>query len=299
METVLIAGGSGFIGSKLSENLEKNNFKVTFLSRKKSKNSHSFFWDLNTDYIDIEAVKNADYVINLTGANIGSQRWTNSYKSEIINSRIKSTDLIFNTCKENNFKPKVYISASAVGYYGTITTDQIFNENDNPGNDFLAEVCRQWEEKTLKFNNLGIRTIILRSGVVFSEKNGAFLTITNQVKKGIGAIISTGQQYIPWIHIEDLSNIYKFCIENKHINGIYNCAAPNNITNKILTEKIAKYLDTTIRLPHIPDFVLKLKFGEMSSIILNGSRVTSDKIINQGFKFKFENIDSALDDLLK
>ncbi len=294
METVLIAGGSGLIGSEIAALLSKNNFKVVFLTRNISQKSNSYFWDLDKNIIDIEAIRNVDYIINLTGANISLQKWTKSFKIEILNSRIKSAQLIYKICKENNFRPKVFISASAIGYYGTYNSEKIFTENDKSGNDFLADVCKKWEENALKFNDLNIRTVILRTGVVFSEKGGAFLKISDTIKRGIGTVIGSGEQYIPCIYIEDLANIYKFCIENIEISGVFNSVAPEHITNKQLTEKIAKSMNKQIRLPNVPEFVLKMKFGEMSSIILKGSRISSEKIISKGFKFKYQKAEDAI-----
>jgi len=298
MTNVLIAGGTGVIGTEISKLLLANNYNVSFLSRKKTVEKNCFFWDLDKEIIDIKSFENVDTIINLTGANISSHNWTNSFKNEILSSRINSAKLIYKTLSENNIKINTYISASAIGYYGTFTSDTIFTENSPCGKDFLSDVCSKWEANAIKFNDLNIRTVILRQGVVFTQNGGAFQKMTDTFKNGLGAVLGTGNQYIPWIHISDNANIFKFVIENKDLSGIYNCVAPEHITNKELTHKIIHKLNKKIKIPNIPAFALKMRFGEMSSIILEGSRVSSEKLINQNFKFKFEKIDTALEDLM-
>ncbi len=295
---VLIAGGSGFIGSKLGKLLKNQGYQVAILSRDKQNklNFEQFQWDIDARYIQVDALNNVDYLINLAGTNISSGRWTKKKKKNILESRIKSTELLFENTQKLNIKLKAYIAASAVGYYGNQTTEEIYDEQQIAGTDFLAEVCRKWEEASMKFQEAGIRTTILRTGVVFDQKEGAFPKMTTTLKYGFIAGLGSGKQYIPWIHLEDLLNIYIAAIKNKNMNGAYNSIAPHHITQKDFVQEI-KMNYKKVKLPPLPEFILKILLGEMSSILLNGSKVSSQRILDTGFCFKYETLNSALKQL--
>lgn len=206
--------------------------------------------------------------------------------------------MIFDSIEKQNKTLKAYISASAVGYYGTITTEKIFKESNLPENDFLSNVCKKWEESADKFKEKGIRTVKIRTGVVLTKKGGALSKIITPVKMGIGSAIGTGKQYLPWIHIDDLCGIYIKAIEDKTMEGSFNAVAPDFKTNKDFTRILAFVLNKPFWFPNIPAFTMKLIFGEMSSILLKGSRVSSDLIISKGYNFMFPNLKNALNDLL-
>ena len=296
---VLIAGGSGFIGSILSKLLIKHNYEVAILSRHKLTNSayKHFQWDIDNQSIQEEAFEGVNYIINLAGANIAESRWTKKQKQKILESRSKAATLLFNSTQKLKTKPLAYIAASAVGYYGSSTTDHIYKEDDPNGNDFLASVCNKWEEVSYQFEEKGMRTVVLRTGVVFDKDLGAFPKMTQTLKFGFVSGIGSGKQYIPWIHIDDLANIYLSAIENQKLNGIYNAVAPTHLTQNDLTYQISK-LKNKVKAPNIPGIFLKLALGEMSSILLNGSRISAQKIIDTGFKFKHPEIKNVLDNLL-
>lgn len=293
MATVLITGGSGFIGKHLTQMLQKNGYNVTILSRETSKPNH-FQWSINNSFIEEKAITSAQYIIHLAGANIGSKRWTKKRKQEIINSRIKSTTLLYQKVKELNPNLKAFISASGVGYYGAITSEKIFTEKDKPHNDFLSKTCKLWENASTPFKNLKIRTVIFRTGIVYDKKEGAFKKIKLPIKKGFGTILGNGKQYMPWIHINDLCKLYLLAIENPKLKGVYNAVAPEHITNKELTKTIAKKTKKRIWLPNIPAFVLKIVLGKMSDLVLYGSRVSSEKIQKTGFTFQFKHIKDCI-----
>lgn len=300
METVLLTG-KGLIAKRLSKQLQNKGYNVTFLSRTKNHNSsfQTYFWNLNQSQIDKEAISSADYIIHLAGANISGKRWTAKRKKEIIDSRVMSTRLIYNEVKKQNKNLKAFISASAVGYYGAITSDKIFNEKDPPANDFLGETCRLWEQAADNFKTSGIRTVKIRTGVVLTKNGGALEKMATPVKMGIGSPIGTGKQYIPWIHIEDLCSIFIKAIEDEEMQGAYNAVAPDYKTNKEFTQKLAIALKKPFWFPHIPTFTMKLIFGEMAAILLEGSRISAHKIQTAGFNFKFPELESALTDILK
>ena len=288
MDTVLVTGGTGFIGKRLCMKLKDSGFNVYILSR--TKKAGYYYWNINDNYIDKEAIINANYIIHLAGAGIADERWTKNRKNELINSRVKSTNLLFNYIKSYNPNLKGFISASAIGYYGSITSSKIFNEKDQSGNDFISEICKLWEKATHEFIAINIRTVIFRTGVVFSKNGGAFQKIMQPIKLGIGAVLGSGEQYMPWIHIDDLCLMYLNAIKDTKIIGTFNAVCPEHITNKQLTKTIASALKKPLWLPNIPSFVLYFIFGEASIILLNGSRISSKKIQETEFRFKHKKL---------
>lgn len=301
MEKVLISGGTGIIGSHLCKKLKDKGYSVAILSRKTigETNISAYYWDIDKQEIDKEAVETADFIVHLAGANIGEKRWTKERKQLIIDSRIKSTELIFNKLKETNSRPKAFISASAIGYYGTVTSEKIFKENDLPSDDFLGETCKLWEQSTDKFEEFGIRTVKIRTGVVLIKQGGVLERMVKPVKLGLGAALGDGKQYIPWIHIEDLCSIYLKAIEDNKMKGAYNAVAPEYRTNADFMRAIARIMKRPLWLPNVPAVILRILYGEMADIILKGSRVSSDKLIAAEYNFQFPNLESALIDLLQ
>jgi hypothetical protein len=295
MDSILVTGGTGFIGTSLCKLLRDKGYTVLILSRNKVDKPNTYHWNLEDQYIDTEAIVRANYIIHLAGAGIADKRWSKERKRILIDSRVKSANHLFEKVKELNPNLKGFISASAVGYYGATTSTKIYKENDAPGNDFVSVICKAWEKATNQFRDLNIRTVILRTGVVFSNKGGALEKLRKPIKLGVGAALGSGKQYMPWIHIDDLCNMYVEALENSEIKGIYNAVAPEHITNKSLTKIIAKKLKKPLWLPNIPAFVLKLILGEMAVILLEGSRVSSEKITSTGFKFRYPKINDALD----
>ena len=301
MATVLITGGTGLVGRHLCKRLQEKGYDVSILSRSSEKKGAipTFTWDLNKNIIEKEAFKNVNYIIHLAGANIGDKRWTAKRKQEIIDSRIKTTQLIFTKIKEQNRNLKAFISASAIRYYGIKTSDKIFIENDPPANDFLGNTCLLWEQMADKFKGLGIRTVKIRTGLVLTKQGGALSKMIRPVKMGIGSAIGSGKQYLPWIHIDDLCGIYIKAIENKNMEGAFNAVAPDHKTNKEFTRILANVLKKPFWFPNIPAMVIKLIFGNMSEIILKGNKVSADKVKTIGYNFFFTDLESALYNLIK
>jgi hypothetical protein len=299
MAHILVTGGTGLIGKHLCNLLKQKGHIVSILSRSKNANPTTYIWDIAKDYIEPKAIIEADYIIHLAGAGIVDKRWSKSRKKTLISSRVDSTNLLFNKVKELNPKLKGFISASGIGYYGAITSDKIFNEDDKPENDFISEICMVWEKSVDQFNSLGIRTVILRTGIVLAKEGGALEKIIKPIKLGFGAAIGTGKQYMPWIHIDDLCSMYLDAIKNQEIKGIYNAVSPEHINNNLFTKSIGEVLKKSIWLPNIPAFVLKLILGKMAIIVLEGSRVSSEKIIETGFNFNYHKLKTALKNLLK
>jgi len=298
-DIILITGAGGLIAHELSKKLEKD-FTVRFLTRKK-KHSNEFEWNIKNKTIDDTAFEGVSHIIHLAGANISEKRWTDERKKELISSRVDSADLIVKTLQEKKIRLKSFISASGINYYGTKTTDAIFNENNQPGNDFLSEVVVLWERAADQFKeqNLAERVVKIRTAVMLSEKDGALKKMLPPIRMGIGAPLGTGKQYMPWIHIEDICTIYEFALKNNTMDGAFNAVSPQHTTNENLTKKIAEVLKKPLFMPNIPGFVLKLIFGELADALLEGSRASAEKIQNAGFQFKFPDLKKALEHLLK
>ena len=297
MESILITGGSGLIGKYLQKVLLQKGYAVSNLSSNPS--TKNFYWNIETGEIDIEALKNADHIIHLAGANIGAKRWTERQKRLIIESRTQSAQLLFDTITKLNKRPKTFISASAVGYYGAITSEHIFTETDEPANDFLGNVCEQWEKSADRIEELGIRVVKLRTGVVLTPHNGVLEKIRRPIKYGFGSSFGNGKQYFPWIHINDLCEMYYKAIADKTFSGAYNAVAPQHCSNKLFVKNLALMSGKSVLLPSIPSFIFRVAFGEMSDLLLKGSRISSQKIEDKGFQYQFPTLESALTDLLK
>jgi len=299
MKKILISGATGLVGKKLTRKLYERGYKVEILVRSRSKKTDfkSYIWDYENGFLEEGALDNTYIFIHLAGASI-SKRWTKDYKKEIYKSRIDSAQFIYEKMLQKDIHPEAVISSSAVGFYGQITSEHIFSEEDSPAEDFLGSICTDWELKALLFENLGSRVVRIRTSTVLSEKGGALETLKKPIELNVGAPLGSGKQYFPWIHIDDLVNIYFKAVEDVSMNGAYNASAPDFVTNEILTKKIAYHLNKKIFLPNIPKFIIKTFLGEMSVLALEGSRTSSAKIENAGFKFVYDNLDKALADVI-
>lgn len=300
MENVLITGGSGTIGMALSELLVNNGFVVRHLSRSAKKDARfpTFQWNPQENEMDADALMGIDHIIHLAGAGVGDQRWTSSRKEVILDSRIATANLLYEQVKSANIQLKSFISASGISYYGSETTDNIYQENDEAGDDFLAEVSVKWEAAAEQFNDCTDRVIKVRTGVVLSPTGGAMEKLIKPIKMGIGSPLGTGKQYVPWIHLNDIAGIYLHLLQNSSIHGAINAVANQHVTNAELTQAIAKQFNKKLWAPKVPAFMLKLLFGEMAIIILEGSRIDNQKIRDLGYAFAFEKLEPALADLL-
>lgn len=294
---ILITGGTGLVGTRLSEKLVQKGHTVTHLSRRANPNAKypAHKWDIEKGEIDPKALE-VDHIIHLAGAGVGDEKWTEKRKKVIYDSRVDSTRLLHDKVKESGIKLKSFLCASAIGYYGMDTGDQLVTETSPGANDFLAKVTNDWEAAATGFKDLDIPLAYVRIGVVFSSKGGALVKMAQPVKFGLGAALGSGKQYISWIHIDDICELIIWLIENKK-QGIYNGVAPNPLTNNEITKAIAHTLKKPLFLPPVPAFVLKMMLGEMSSIALGGNKVAAQKLVEEGFEFQFNDITSALSDI--
>lgn len=297
MSNVLITGASGLVGTRLTQLLLERGHEVSHLGRSKKTGSiKSFVWDVNAGTIDPEALKNIDVVVHLAGAGIADERWTKKRKQEILESRTKSTALLVQKLNESNNSVQALVSGSAIGYYGMTLDAKEFTEASQPGTGFLADVVTAWEAEADQVKN--IRLVKIRTGVVLSKNDGALTEIAKPVRFGIGAPLGTGDQYVSWIHLDDLCGIFIKAIEDESMQGPYN-ATTGAVTNRELTKAIAKTLHKPLWLPAVPGFALKIFLGELADLVLYGSNVSSDKIRQAGFTFKFDTLEKALSNLLK
>ncbi|MFT7900412.1 TIGR01777 family oxidoreductase [Tenacibaculum ascidiaceicola] len=289
MGTILITGGTGLIGKELTKKLTSKGYVVNILTRSPKKNNE-FRWNVKESFIDKDAFTNVEYIIHLAGAGIADKRWTNERKKELIDSRVKTTTLLFNKVQEYQIPLKKFISASGIGYYGAITSDKIFTENDKPENDFISKICMKWEAATRQFQQIGVPITILRTGVVLSKKGGALQKMNTPL---FLSALGNGKQYMPWIHIDDLCRLYIKTIEDNNFSGVYNAVAPEHQTNESFTKLLGKVINKPVLPMNAPSFILKTALGEMAYILLKGSRVSSKKT-NSAYNFIFPSLKTAL-----
>lgn len=301
-KNVLISGGSGFVGNHLTNLLLSKGYTVSILSRSERQNKKDIFyykWDVAKQFIEEEAVLKADYIIHLAGENIAEKRWTAKRKAAIIDSREKSAQLLYIVLKKHYKKLDAFVSASAVGYYGAVNGQEICSEDDAPANDFLGYACQKWEDSIDFIENLNIRTVKIRTGLVMGRNDGFLKKLIPLFKYRLGSALGSGKQYMPWIHIDDLCGIYLKAIVDNEMSGPYNAAVNDDTTNSIFSKTLARIYGYSIWLPNVPEVVLKIALGEMSKIVLTGRRVSSDKIEQTGFEFKYTNLEEALKDCVK
>ena len=296
---VLITGGTGLIGTRLSELLIDGGYEVALLSRTPTKNSHyrSFRWDPAAGTIDEAAVPYADFIINLAGSSVADGKWTDERKRDIMTSRLGGLALLHRElAKASAHQVEAFISASAIGIYGDAGAALLTEESPPalPTHDFLADVSHQWELAAAPIVKLGIRTVIPRIGIVLSDQGGALVPIARPVKMGAGAALGSGRQYMSWIHIDDLCRLFITMLEQAQWQGVYNAVAPNPVTNVAFTEVLADVLHRRLLLPKVPAFGLKLLMGEMSDIVLGSQRVSAEKVLREGFIFEYPTLRAAL-----
>ena len=298
---VLITGATGLIGQEIVKLCQERDIAVNYLTTNNSKisqaeNYRGFYWNPKTQDIDTDCFKNIDAIIHLAGATI-SKRWTPSYKKEILSSRKATTQLLVNALKGETHTIKQVISASAIGIYSNSLTNYYEENSKDFSNSFLSEVAQAWEQEMDTFTKLNIEVSKIRIGLVLAEKGGALQEMIKPVKLGLGAAFGSGKQWQSWIHIQDLVNMFLYVLAN-NLKGVYNGVAPNPVTNKELIKTMANVIRKPLFLPNIPKFFLKLALGEMHTLLFESQRVSSKRIEDKGFLFKYHHLRQALEDLL-
>ena len=292
MKKVLIGGGSGLIGKRLTALLLEKGYDVAWLSRSDTPvdGINSYLWDPVQGKMDEKALENCVAIINLAGESIANHAWTTSYRKKVIESRTHSARCIINALKENKNQISVLISSSAIGFYGD-RKDEIMTEASIMGNGFLTQSTAEWEKA---YQDSSIRTILFRIGVVLSKNGGALKEMSASIPVGICPVLGNGKQIISWIHIDDICLQMIHGIENENMQGIYNGVSPSPSPQRAFILAIRKHLNKWSIPISIPSFILKLLMGERSSIVLNSSNVSSEKIKRSGYDFKFPTLESAL-----
>lgn len=301
MDTVIITGGTGLIGTALTRLLLERGYKVIILTRRPDKRSNGnvtyAHWNVETQTVDKEAIQQADYIVHLAGANVGGKRWTAARKQEIIDSRTQSSELIFTALKNFPNKVKKVISASATGFYGEYS-DHIFTETDPPATDYLATTTHAWEQSISKVTGLDKKLVIFRTGIVLSKDGGALKEFYKPLRFGFATILGSGEQFVPWIHIHDIVRLYFNAIVNDRLEGIYNAVAPNPVTNRELIISMARMAKgKSFMTTYVPSFALKLALGEMSVEVLKSVKASADKIQRTGFQYSYPTINEAMEQL--
>lgn len=299
---ILITGGSGLVGSRLAKKLSEKGNDVALLSRNKDPKSpyKIYTWDISRNVIEEGALENVDYIIHLAGAGVADKRWTEERKKILTSSRVDSANMIFETLLKRGLTIKAFISASAIGIYGFDTGGILQTEDRKQlGDDFLATLTKKWEDAAEQFIQVSERVIKMRIGLVLSKKGGLLDKLIPVLKLGLGSAFGRGEQYMSWLHIEDLVNMFVKAIEDENLNGIYNAVAPSPVTNKEFLKTLSRILERPFFLPNTPKFLMKAALGELASAVTGGNKVSSEKIEKAGFQFHFTTLDAALSDLLK
>lgn len=290
------------VGSEITRLCHEQGIKVNYLTTGKGKieineTYRGYYWNPTTGEIDVKCLEGVGTIINLAGANV-FQPWTKSNKEKILNSRIDSLNLLYNTLKDHQHEVGQLISASAIGIYPSSKTKMYEEDNSQVANDFLGEVSEKWEAAAEKFKALNLRVAKVRIGIVLSADGGALPQIMKPVKLNLGAALGSGKQWQSWIHVRDLARMFLH-ISSNGLTGVYNGVAPNPATNRELTQEVAHVLDKKLWLPKVPGVALKAAMGEMSTVVLGSQLVSSQKIQEEGFDFNYVNLRPALKDLLK
>lgn len=295
---ILITGATGMIGKRLLAALLQSGHSIAVLSRKRKNipGVKVYLWDIYHNKIEKECMHGIDTIIHLAGENIAAEKWTDKRKRQIIDSRVWSTRLLYQTIKDTDTKIETLISASAVGYYGD-SGEEILTEESPAGYGFMAGCCEQWEAAVDKGKQLGIRIVKLRTGVILAKKEGALPALEKPIRFFAGAALGSGKQWIPWLHIDDLVAMYTQAIQNTLISGAYNACAPFPVTNATLTKAIAQKLHRPVWPFNVPEKILKLILGEMSEVVFMSTNTSAQKILATDFRFRYTRLEDALSDI--
>jgi len=298
---ILITGATGLVGQQIVRLCHQSAIDVHYLTTSKSKLSSDthykgFYWNPVSGEIDINCFEDVEVIIHLAGATV-AKRWTNKYKKEIIDSRVKTTDLMLTSLKKMKHSVRHIVSASAIGIYPDSFRNYYMEDTLEKDTGFLGEVVCKWEESVQEFTTQQIEVSLLRIGLVLSTQGGAFPKISEPIKKGIGAVFGNGKQWQSWIHLEDLARLFMHVVQEE-LTGVFNAVAPNPVSNERLINIVAKHMGRKILLPNVPKFMMKLVLGEMHTLLFGSQRVCSAKVLETGFQFNYDNITMAVANLL-
>jgi uncharacterized protein len=297
---ILITGASGLIGKALQRSFAAKGYELLLAGRGEPRKANEIQWSVEDGFHenDLERLEGLDAMIHLAGEGIAGLRWTDEKKKAIRDSRVIGTRNVITALAKLKQKPKVFIAGSAMGFYGD-RGDEIVNEASGPGDNFLAEVSKEWESESRRAEDLGIRTVLLRTSIVLSKDGGALATMLMPFKMGVGGVIGSGKQWMSWISLDDVVEIVNYALENENLRGAVNVASPNPVTNEEFTKTLGEVLYRPTILP-LPEFAVNLVFGEMGdALLINSTRVEPKRLQDAGYEFKFPNLKSALENAVK
>ena len=296
---ILISGASGLVGTHLIPTLKAKNHEIYTLVRKTAEADNEIEWNAESGFTETEQAKleNFDAVVHLAGDNVASESWSEEKKRKIRDSRVTGTKVLVDALKKCENPPRIFVSASAIGFYGD-RKDEVLTEGSAAGAGFLTDVCTAWEEEIKRAEDFA-RVAFLRIGIVIAKDGGALEKMLTPFKFGVGGTVGSGKQWMSWIAIDDLIKIINFALENENLRGAVNAVAPNPVTNREFTDTLGKVLHRPTVLP-VPEFAVKLLFGEMGeTLLLQGARVVPKKLEQAGFKFNFTRLEDAFESVLE
>jgi uncharacterized protein (TIGR01777 family) len=297
---ILITGASGLIGKALQRSFTENGYEMLLAGRGEPKGANEIQWSVEDGFReeDLSRLEGLDAVVHLAGEGIAGLRWTDEKKKAIRDSRVHGTHNLVNTLAELKQKPKVLVAGSAMGFYGD-RGDEILTETSRPGDTFLSDVCKEWEMESRRAEDSGIRTVLLRTSIVLSKDGGALATMLTPFKFGVGGVVGSGKQWMSWVSLDDVIDIINYAIENESLRGAVNVASPNPVTNEEFTKTLGEVLYRPTFLP-LPEFAVNLMFGEMGdALLIDSTRVEPKRLQEAGYKFKFKDLKSALENAVK
>lgn len=295
---VLITGASGLIGKALQRSFEEKGWEMLLASRNEPKDDKHIKWTVEDGFSQPERLEGIDGVVHLAGESVNGLRWTDEKKKAIRDSRVIGTRNVVDAISKLNDKPKVFVASSAIGFYGE-RGDEELTESSSPGTGFLPEVCKEWEAESRRAEDAGIRTVLLRTGIVLSKDGGALGTMLTPFKLGVGGVVGSGKQWMSWISLEDQVAIINFVIENENIRGAVNAVSPNPATNEEFTKTLGDVLYRPTILP-LPEFAVSMLFGEMGdALLLASTKVTPKRLLDAGFEFKYPELKPAIENALR
>ena len=294
---MLITGASGMLGTALQKSFDEKGYEMLLASRKASADDQHIKWSIEEGFAEPEKLEGIDAVVHLAGESVAGFRWTDEKKKAIRDSRVLGTRNVVNAISQLKQKPKVLVAASATGFYGERGNEEL-TESSSAGDNFLAEVCKAWETESRRAEDAGIRTVLLRSGIVFSKDSGALSTMLPAFKLGLGGVVGSGKQWIGWISLDDEVGVINFALENENLRGAINATTPNPVTNEQLTKTLGEILYRPTFIP-LPEFAVSMIFGEMGDeLLLSSAKVLPRRLQEAGFEFKYTELKPALEHAL-
>jgi uncharacterized protein (TIGR01777 family) len=295
---VLITGASGLIGTELQKSFAAKGYEMLLASRKAPTDDQHIQWDIENGFSEPEKLEGIDAVVHLAGENISGLRWTDEKKKAIRDSRVLGTRSVVDAISKLKHKPKVFVASSAIGFYGERGDEEV-TESSATGKNFLADVSKEWEAESRRAEDAGIRTVLLRTGIVLSKDGGALGTMLLPFKLGVGGVIGSGKQWMSWISMDDHIAAINYAIENENLRGAVNSVSPNPVTNEEFTKTLGEVLYRPTILP-LPEFAVSMLFGEMGdALLLASTKVLPKRLVDAGFEFKYPELKSAIEQSVK